>query len=240
MKRVAWLVLVAGLTAVLAAPSWAAAREGGRKGERGGETQSELDLLVSECKLTQEQQTALAEKVKAKEAAVAAWNEANADKIKAAEDAASEARTSGDAEARKKAGAATRAIQTERAAAAAQADADILTVLTDDQKNVWAGYQLCQATLRRYQRLGLEEEQVAKVKAACAVAAKELTAVEGDDKDAKKERSAVDGKLRWAIEAIILTPDQRQAMEAASAGRTRGKAAETPETPAPETPEAPQ
>jgi len=206
--------------AVLVAASVDAGERGGRRG-RGREPEPSLfDLMVSECKLTPEQQTAIKAKIKAKEDAVAAWDKANAEKVRAAEDAVQAARSGGDADARKKAGAAMRALNAERAAATADADAAILTVLTPDQKAKWQAFQLYQTVMRRYRKAELTEEQTAKVKAACAAAWKELSALDADadDKTTRRERSAIDGKLRWAIENVILTPDQR----AATARKPRG------------------
>ena len=213
MRGLKWFALVVAL-AVLVAASVEAAERGGRRGRGKEAEQSEYDLLVSECKLTETQQTALKAKIKAKEDAVAAWNTANAEKVKAAEDAVAAARSGGEADARKKAGTAMRALNTERAAATADADAAILTVLTPEQKAAWEAFNLYQSVMRRYRKVELTEEQSAKVKAACAIASKELSAVEddGDERAARKAKSAVEVKLRWAIEALVFTPEQREAV----------------------------
>ncbi len=211
MRGLKWFALVVGL-AVLVAASVEAAERGGRRGRGKEAEQSEYDLLVSECKLTDSQQTTLKAKIKAREDAVAAWNTANAQKIKAAEDAVTAARSSSEADARKTAGAAMRALVTERVAATAAADAAIITILTPEQKAVWEAFKLYQSVMRRYRKVELTEEQSAKVKAACAIASKELSAIEGDadDKTARKAKSAIEAKLRWAIEALVFTPEQRE------------------------------
>ena len=213
MRGLKWFALVVAL-AVLVAASVEAAERGGTRGRGRQAEQNEYDLLVTECKLTDSQQAKLKAKIKAKEEAVAAWNTANAQKIKAAEDAVAAARSGGEADARKTAGTAMRALNTERAAATADADAAILTVLTAEQKAAWEAFKLYQNIMRRYKKAALTDEQSAKVKAACAVASKELGAVEddGDERAARKAKSAVEGKLRWAIEALVLTPEQREAV----------------------------
>lgn len=234
MRSLKWFALGVGL-AVLVAASVEAAERGGRRGRGREPEQSQFDLIVGECKLTDDQQTALKAKVKAKDDALAAWNTANAEKIKAAEDAVQAARSGTDADAKKQAGAATRALNTERAAATADADAAILTVLTAEQKAKWQAFQLYQNVMRRFRKVELTAEQTAKVKAICAVAWKELSALEGDadDKTARKERSAIDGKLRWAIENVILTAEQRASVatpprgrKAAAGGTTTGQPAD--------------
>jgi len=219
MRSLKGFALGVGL-AVLVASCVEAGERGGRRGRGREPEQSQFDLMVSECKLTDEQQTALKVKAKAKDDALAAWNTANAEKVEAAEAAAKAARSGTDASAKKQAGAAVRALATERAAATAAADAAMLTVLTAEQKAKWQAFQLYQTVMKRFRKVELTDEQTAKVKAACAVAWKELGAVEGDadDKAARKVKSAVDGKLRWAIENVILTPEQR----AATARKPRG------------------
>ena len=206
--------------AVLIAATVEAGERGGRRGRGREPEQSQFDLMVSECKLTDEQQTALKGKAKARDDALAAWNTANAEKVEAAEAAAKAARSGTDASAKKQAGAAVRALATERAAATAAADAAMLTVLTAEQKAKWQAFQLYQTVMKRFRKVELTDAQTAKVKAACGAACKELGAVEGDadDKAARKVKSAVDGKLRWAIENVILTPEQR----AATARKPRG------------------
>ncbi len=219
MKGLRWFTLGVAL-AVLIAVSVEAGERGGRRGRGKEPEQSQYDLMVGECKLTDDQQTALKVKVKAKDDALAAWSKANAEKVKTAEDAVQAARSGGDADAKKKAGAAMRALNAERAAATADADAAMLTVLTAEQKAKWQAFLLYQNVMKRFRKVELTDEQTAKVKAACGAAWKELSAVEGDadDKAAKKVKSAIDGKLRWAIENVILTPEQR----AATARKPRG------------------
>ena len=220
MRSLKGFALGVGL-AVLVAATVEAAERGGRRGRGREPEQSQFDLMVGECKLTGDQQTALKAKVKAKDDAVAAWDKANAEKIKAAEDAVQAARSGGDADAKRKAGAAMRALNTERAAATADADAAMLTVLTAEQKAKWQAFQLYQTVMKRFRKVELTDEQTAKVKAACGAACKELGAVEGDadDKAARKVKSAIDGKLRWAIENVILTAEQRASVATPPRGR---------------------
>jgi len=219
MRGLKWFALGVGL-AVLVAATVEAGERGGRRGRGREPEQSQFDLMVGECKLTDEQQSALKAKIKARDDALAAWNTANAEKIKTVEDATKAARSGTDADAKKKAGQDMRALQAERAAATADADAAILTVFTAEQKAKWQAFLLYQNVMQRYRKAEVTAEQIAKIKTICAVACKELSAVEGDadDKTARKERSAIDGKLRWAIEHVILTPEQR----AATARKPRG------------------
>ena len=207
MRAMRWLALVAVVT-VLGAGALDA-REGRRR--RGKEPPESLsDQLVRECKLTAKQQTDLKAKIKARDDALAAWDKANAEKVQAAETAAKDARAGGDADARKKASGEVRALKAAREESAAQATAAVFALLTPEQKAAWGGYQLYQTTVGRYRRAELTEEQLAKIKAACAVAAKDLGEIDEADSKAKRAKRAVTDKLRWAINVFVLTPEQRE------------------------------
>ncbi len=169
-----------------------------------------FDQLVRECKLTEDQQAAVKEKIKARDEALAAWDRENAEKMQAAKDAAKEAASKGDDEAKKKAGADMKALRTARDEAGAETTKAILAVLTDEQKAVWKSYELYLATSSRYRKAGLTEDQQAKIRAVCAIVQKEIDEA-GDDSKAVRELA---NRLRWGIEVFILTPEQRQAVQA--------------------------
>jgi Spy/CpxP family protein refolding chaperone len=217
MKRTRWVALVAALAL---ASGLAGARQRGRR--RGAEPEESLyDQLLRECKLTGKQQADVKAKMKARDDALAAWDQANAEKMEAAEAAAKDARSGGDADARKKASSALRALRTAREESAAQASAAVLAVLTPEQKAAWDGYQLFQSVAGRYRRAELTEEQLAKIKVGCALAAKELAELGDEDGKAKRARRDVTTKLRWGIDAFVLTPEQREALARQPARRGR-------------------
>jgi Spy/CpxP family protein refolding chaperone len=193
--------------------------------------QAEADQIAAECKLTDDQQATFKEKVKAKIAALEAWLKVNGEKLKAAQDAAKAARSGTDDAAKKMAGANLKALDVDRDTALAQADAAIVAVLTPEQKAVWDGEKLYQSTINRYKKANPTEDQIAKIKSVCKAAAAELAALTDDDKKAKQARAAVPGKVKFAIEEVILTPDQKAS--AATAPKPAAKA----EAAAPATPE---
>jgi len=221
--------VVAAMVVVLASGVAMAARAP-RAPEKGTveAVQAEADQMAAECKLTADQQATVKEKVAAKIASLEAWLKVNGEKLKAAQDAAKAARSGTDDAAKKKAGADLKALDTDREAALAKADADILAVLTPDQKGDWDGHKLYLTTLGRYKKVNPTEEQTAKIKALCKAAAAELGTLKDDDKKAKQARAAVPAKLKFAIEEAILTPDQKAAVTAAPKS-----AAATPAQPAP-------
>lgn len=210
MRNIKWLAVA--MAAVLAGGVVTARERGGRRGRGSQPEEALLDQLVRECKLTAKQQADAKTKIAARDAALAAWDKANAEKLQAAEAAAKEARSGGDADARKKASAELRALKTAREESAAEAGAAVLAVLTAEQKAAWNAYQLFKTTVARYRRAELTEEQLAKVKAGCAAAAKELGEIEQGDSKAKRAQRAVTTKLRWAIDIFVLTAEQREAI----------------------------
>ncbi len=208
-KRLAVLmvgaVLLTGtMTQLSATPRGRAAPKSAQEG-----VQAQQDLMIAECKLDEEQQKTIKEKFKLKLEALEVWNKANADKLTAAEEAAKTARKGADAGAKKKAAGDVKALEVARAQATEAADKAILEVLSDEKKALWAGVELAQTTLSHYKRANLTDEQTAKIKAACAIAAKDLAAYSGDDKKSKQGKSGVHTSLNWAIDNVILTPEQR-------------------------------
>ena len=224
MTDIKRFVLAAALAAL--AGGALAAREGGRR--RGKQPEESLfDQLVRECKLTEKQQTDVKAKIKARDEALAKWDKANAEKVQAAEAAVKDARDKNDDNARKQAMGELRALRTAREESAAEATAAVFKVLTAEQKLAWAGYELYQSTIGRYRRADLTEEQSAKIKAACAVAAKELSDAGDDDRQAKKANREITNKLRWGIEVFVLTAEQREATARQPQGKGKKAKQET-------------
>jgi Spy/CpxP family protein refolding chaperone len=193
--------------------------------------QAEGDQMIAECKLTADQQATLKEKVKEKVAALEAWLKTNGEKLKAAQDAAKAARSGTDDAAKKKASADLKTLDTDRNAVLAQADAAILAALTPEQKADWEGVKLYQTTIGRYKKANPTEEQQAKIKAVCKAAAAELAGLSADDKKSKTARAAAPGKVKFAIDEVILTPEQKAAV--APARKPAAKTEPAPPTAAP-------
>jgi hypothetical protein len=185
------------------------------RGKGGPKTPLELlqeqqELLLRECKLTDEQQKTVKEKFKLKQDALEAWEKTNADKVKAAEEAAKTARQGTDANAKKQATATLKELAASRDQATTEADKAIQEALTEEQRMTWAGVQLAQTTLPRYKKANPTDDQTAKIKSACLTASKDLASFSGDDKKAKQGRATIQKSLQWAIDNVILTPEQRE------------------------------
>lgn len=211
MKQLATAVAIITLAALFAGSTSAA--QGQRRGGPKSPVemlQEQQELMFRECKLSEEQQKTLKEKFKAKQDALEAWEKANGAKLKAAEEAAKAARQGTDDAAKRKANDEVKTLTTARTEATAETTKAVLAALTDEQKIAWAGVELAQATLKRFQKATLNEEQVAKVKSASALAAKDLAGYPGDDKKDKQGRATINKALLWAVENVILTPEQRE------------------------------
>lgn len=170
------------------------------------------ELMIRECGLGDEQQKALKDKFKAKLEALAAWEKANTEKVAAAGEAARAARQGSDANAKKTAAGNLKELEASRAQATAEADKAILDVLSAEQKLTWAGAHLAQTTLPRYKKANLGDDQATKIRSACVIAARDLAEFTGDDKKSKQGRTTVQKCLKWAVDNVILTPDQRATM----------------------------
>jgi hypothetical protein len=189
------------------------AKDENNRRRRGRKPQeSLLDQIIGACKLTDKQQTAVKEKIKARDAVLATWDKTNAEKVQSAEAAAKDARGKQDAEARKTASAKLRELKTARREAGAQTTAAVLALLTPEQKTAWDACQLYKSTVARYRKAELTEEQLGKVKIACAAAAKEIGEIDESESKPRKILNAINKKLRWAIDVLVLTPPQREAL----------------------------
>jgi hypothetical protein len=229
MKRYGKIVLVAMLAGLVSAPAVAA--RGGRGKPDKESVQSEVESLISECKLGEQQQADLKAKAKVKQEAQDAWNAAGAQKLQAAQDAVKAARAGTDDAAKRTANEDLKALQADLEKAVAPAEANMLAVLAPEQKATWEAFKLYQTVLTRYRKCNLTDEQSAKVKSACTAAWKQLSEVDQNDERAyKKAKGDITGKLNWAIEQVILTEPQREAVARKPKAAPAAAPATTPAT----------
>ena len=98
--------------------------------------------MLKVCGLSEDQQKQLHEINAARGKAYAEFHKANAEKIKAAAEAVKKAREAKDQAAMKEAYAAQRAIRAEQAQVGKKFDAQVLAVLTAEQKDTWETHNL--------------------------------------------------------------------------------------------------
>lgn len=241
MNKAKWLLLAVALilTLTVASPMVAeetkekpAAKEKTPAAEKAKDAlRGEYAIMASECKLTEDQQTALKAKLAARDAALAEWTKANGEKFKALQEALKKAREAGDKDAAKKASDELKTVEAERAKINAQFQADLQAILTPEQKAAWEVFRLYRAMMARYKKANLTDEQTAKIREACAAAAKEAAAATGDEKTIRKAQADAEAKLRKTIEDTILTAEQKTAIAqqpAKAAKESEKKEAEKP------------
>jgi hypothetical protein len=165
-------------------------------------------LLIDKCNPSAEQKQALQEKFKLKQTILESWDQANGARLQAAKDAAAAAKKGTDEEAKRKADAEQRGLQDDRVHATYETECAVYALLDPEQKITWAGAQLAEYLMPKYGRAKPADEQWTRVKEACRAAGKEISAKVGDEKKERDARNNVERCVRWAIENIILTPEQ--------------------------------
>lgn len=204
--------LVALAAAVLAAaPTLAPAAQPGKgpnpKAQVREAVKGEFAQMVSELKLSDEQKAMLQERCKAKEEAEAKWDSANAERLRELREATRKAKAAGRAADPEKA---LHALEAERERATAAAAEAILAVLTAEQREAWEGVKLSAIALVRLKDCNLTEEQISRVKIACREAAAAMAT-------GKKAPALKD--LHQKIDDTILTPEQRALAPKRPAGK---------------------
>jgi hypothetical protein len=211
MKRITMSVAVLAML-VMAAPSTinaaddakpkkkAAAKGDKAKGKKGQQVKGYWGIVASFIKLTDEQKPKYMEIVKAQGAA----NKGLQEKAKAAK---------GDKDAQKK-------LREERAKISADTKAKITALLTDEQEDALAGYNLYTQMMRAVSKADVSDDQKAKIKDASLAAGKSYRAAGKD----KKVAAAARNDLRSNVVKDILTADQRtKVQDAAKAKASKPK-----------------
>jgi Spy/CpxP family protein refolding chaperone len=219
--KLKWFVLGA-VIAVLAAGRVAAAEEPKEKTPPAKEKappskdqlRGEYAIMAVECKLTDDQQKALRDKITARRDAQEAWMKANGAKLESLQEAVKTPKDPNDKEAIKRAAAELKALEADRLKIQTAFDADVRAIMNPEQQVAWEAFRLCRAAMGRYKRLILTDEQTKKIKEACAAPAKEIAEIKGDEKAVKTARGQIEAGLRKNIEETILTAEQREALAA--------------------------
>jgi len=214
MKRLTWWTLPLAAALVLGlvtAHLTQAAEEGDKvkkekadKGESG--LRGEYAILASECNLTPEQKEQLAAKLKASKEAVEAWEQQNGQKVKDLQAKMKAAKEAGNTDEAKTIAQEVKTLLTDRARLAEGNMDAVLAMLTPEQKVKWNAFRLYRAAMQKYKRLGLSEDQTAKVRALA-----DETAKASDPADEKAAKTAM-MTLAEKVEKDILTAEQREGL----------------------------
>lgn len=226
VKRPMWTLCVAALVALALAPvvlgaEPKAATEPAAQPAPGDEPKAENEktILAREAGLNAEQKARLDKTVAEAQATMTAWEKANEAKIQVFNQAVAAARQAQDQDAFRKAVTDAKPLLQERRDIQVKYDKQIMDILTADQKATWIGFLLSGNMTRQAKPLNLTPEQVAKVRALCNAAGKELIALpepkEGDPNDPGiQARMAVQQKLMADFTGTVLTDEQKATMKA--------------------------
>ena len=221
MKRIVWLLVFAVALMATGAPVQAKKQDGAggakpkrekkprgdKKGGKGG-LRGEYAIMASTLKFTDAQKAELADKLKACAEASKKWREDNKDKLAEIKKQQAEARKNKDKDAMKKVAEQSKELRAEEAKIRGAAVAAAKAVLTDEQKQQWAGFMVYRQVMRKFKKAELTEEQDKKVREMCDAKAKDIP------EDDKKARGQAYKALSTAITDSILTADQKAKLTA--------------------------
>jgi len=172
-------------------------------------TESELALMVRECKLSEDQQARLREAAAAATATAQEWQKTRGAKLEACQRAWAAARAAGDAAAMQKALNDAQPLLQERQALLTRVQRSIVAILTPEQQAAWQAFSLLRTVAAVFAKANLTSEQVATCKAMCTAAAKDILAIKGEGPETVKAQGAVVSKLLADVRDQVLTADQR-------------------------------
>jgi len=197
-------------------------------------------VMVTELKLPDDQQVKLGEKIQAMTTALAAWDQANKEKVTKFKADLKAAQQAKDAAAQKAASDQLAPLTAERTALSAKLQGEVMAVLTPEQQQTWAGILLYRkseyAAAAKALKLTPEQEAPLKAKVIAGNAAMaqwdannagKVTTMDQQIKDLQAQlakltadknalvaqRAKLDAEQKAAATAI-LTPEQRNAWEA--------------------------
>jgi hypothetical protein len=167
----------------------------------------QLDRMLEVLHLTTDQARRVSQIEQANKQALADFDAANAARMKELRIMAEAARDDKDALAQKKAAADLKALAQQRLSLIDKSEQQMLGVLDDQQRGRWYRIMVLEAATRRFEKLGLVEEQRAAIRNACE-------ALAGDsDLSVEANRLRLSKALEEDILKNVLTPGQRKGLE---------------------------
>jgi len=182
----------------------------------------EYNIMSSVLNLNDEQKAKLEEKAKA----MAEWQT----KFRKVREASSNARKAGDKKTRAKTHKQMRELLKERNQIITKHDAELMAMLTYEQKTKWEGFKLYRSVMRGFGRADLSKEQKDTVRQICNAKAKELVQLQKDNvwrisqlkdpeavKKEKRQARIAEAKFRDTVSdkvyKNILTEQQRKKLD---------------------------
>jgi len=180
--------------------------------------------VASVCKFTDAEKAKLKELLAGHKAAMDAWNKDKGAKVAELKKAAAEAKKAKDRDKAKAIAAEMKPLTAEQRKLRDAQKAEILGILTDQQKADWEIFEVRRRAMQRFGRVKpkLTDEQKEKAKPICEAAAKDIIKLEG-----KEQRQAYDA-LTKKIADQVLTDEQRESMKAKRVKRPKEPGAKKP------------
>lgn len=198
------LLLVALTLPTLAKPG------GGHRGVAAKDPLTDyLATITVICTPTPDQQTAINTKFQAAETDLHAYDAKNKDTARTLNTGLKDARKAQDKAKIQDFNAQLKPLKDGRDAIIKQFAKDVLTLLTPDQLQAWASYQLRLEVKTYFANAKLTDEQLTKIQPLCDDTAKEIAKLKDDDTLGKAK---LKHDLLAKVNNAILTDDQRAAM----------------------------
>jgi hypothetical protein len=217
MNRSTWWSIAAFSLTVACWPfltASAGAAEAGAKaakaeGAKPAALKGEYAIMAKVLEMDATQTAKLTEAAQARDKAIKAWDDGdNGKKYKEFEDALKKAKADKDKEKSKALGDQIKPLAKERSDLQEAQKANIMALLSPEQKAKWAGFVLYRQVAGKYKRANPTDEQDKQIRQLCQDAAKGMP-----DASDKKGHGEAMKKLSEQIEQSVLTAAQREEMK---------------------------
>jgi hypothetical protein len=164
--------------------------------------------MARELKLTEEEKAKVAERIAARDAAIRQWEASHKVRFDELSRIIGEAKVRGDKRTVDVNAKEHQALRVERAALAERYEMDILKALPAEKQAAWHGYKAYSSAAHAYRDLKLTDAQDALMRERFLKAGEEIRTAMTD-----KARGSIVNDTRAAIEAEVLTDEQRAQLE---------------------------
>jgi Spy/CpxP family protein refolding chaperone len=201
-----------------------AADAGGKdaKAAKPAAPKGEYAIMAKVLEMDSTQTAKLTEAVEASQKALKAWDDSDSGKkYKEFEDALKKAKADKDKEKSKSLGDQMKPLAKERSDLQEAQKANIMALLSPEQKAKWAGFVVYRTVIGKYKRVDPTDDQDKQIRQLCEAAAKGMP----DASDKKAHGEAIK-KLTDEIEQKVLTDAQREELKKPAPAKTVGKEGE--------------
>jgi Spy/CpxP family protein refolding chaperone len=190
-------------------PASAGAADAGGKAAKPAVPKGEYAIMAKVLEMDTTQTAKLTEAVEASQKALKAWDDSDSGKkYKEFEAALKKAKADKDKEKTTSLGDQIKPLAKERSDLQEAQKANIMALLTPEQKAKWAGFTVFRTVIGKYKRVDPTEDQDKQIRQLCEAAAKGMP-----DASDKKARGEAMKKLSEEIEQKVLTAAQREELK---------------------------